>query len=352
MTVRIALFNHKGGVSKTTTTFNLGWILAERGYKVLMVDADPQCNLTGLVLGYTGSTALEDFYSKQAGNNIKDALSPAFESKPEVIKGINCINLSVNPNLYLLPGHIRLSEYEVPLSISQTLVDSFQPLQNLPGSISYLLDRTSELLGIDYILVDMSPSVSSINQNLLMTSNYFIIPSAPDFFSNMALDSLASILPTWANWSKTAQNHRALSGAAYPFPKIMPKFLGTIIQKYRPRDGAPAAAFQNWIDRMNNLVVNELFPELRKAGLTLNEECYRMASIDSDYCLANIADFNSLIAKSQKYNTPVFALSPEQLELTGKVLDSSIESRDSFKNVFSSLADKIIMVTQDANCSQ
>ena len=46
----IALFNHKGGVSKTTTTFNLGWMLAEKGAKVVMIDTDPQCNLTGLVL--------------------------------------------------------------------------------------------------------------------------------------------------------------------------------------------------------------------------------------------------------------------------------------------------------------
>lgn len=47
----IAFFNHKGGVSKTTTTFNLGWMLATLGKKVVMVDLDAQCNLTGLVLG-------------------------------------------------------------------------------------------------------------------------------------------------------------------------------------------------------------------------------------------------------------------------------------------------------------
>lgn len=43
----ISLFNHKGGVSKTTTAFNLGWSMADRGKKVLVVDGDPQCNLTG-----------------------------------------------------------------------------------------------------------------------------------------------------------------------------------------------------------------------------------------------------------------------------------------------------------------
>ncbi|MFC4127133.1 ParA family protein [Nocardia rhizosphaerae] len=46
----ISLFNNKGGVSKTTTTFNLGWMLAEKGHKVVIVDADPQYNLTGMIL--------------------------------------------------------------------------------------------------------------------------------------------------------------------------------------------------------------------------------------------------------------------------------------------------------------
>lgn len=46
----ISMFNHKGGMSKTTTTtFNLAWIMASKGKLVLMVDSDPKCNLTGVV---------------------------------------------------------------------------------------------------------------------------------------------------------------------------------------------------------------------------------------------------------------------------------------------------------------
>jgi len=85
MTKKIALFNHKGGVSKTTTTFHLGWILAELGKKVILVDADPQCNLTGLVLGYQKKIELEDFYQSGKNQNLRDGLSPAFESIPKLI---------------------------------------------------------------------------------------------------------------------------------------------------------------------------------------------------------------------------------------------------------------------------
>ncbi len=79
-----------------------------------------------------------------------------------------------------------LAEYEVTLGIAQELSGSIQTLQNLPGSISYLFEKTAEKFSADYILIDMSPSLSSVNQNLLMTSDFFILPTVPDFFSIMA----------------------------------------------------------------------------------------------------------------------------------------------------------------------
>jgi len=64
MAIQISLFNHKGGVSKTTTAFNLGWMLAEKGKRVLLADCDPQCNLTGMVLGFTGFEEFSAIYER------------------------------------------------------------------------------------------------------------------------------------------------------------------------------------------------------------------------------------------------------------------------------------------------
>ncbi|GIO70407.1 AAA family ATPase [Paenibacillus polymyxa] len=346
MATKIALFNHKGGVSKTTTTFNIGWMLAEKGYKVILVDADPQCNLSGMILGYNESLKLEDFYNNGDINNIRDGLKPAFESMPRLLEAVECTEVEGRPNLLLLPGHIKFAEYEVTLGISQELSGSIQALKNLPGSISYLLDRTAEKYSADYILIDMSPSLSSINQNLMMISDYFIVPTSPDFYSVMAIDSLTTIFKRWNAWSNKARNIEILKEADYPFPNIQPKFLGTIIQKYRLRDSKASQGFQYWIDKINFTVENKLIMQLDEVDMMLSKEAYTSNGLKEDYCLGTIPDFNTLIAKSQQHKTPVFALSNEQLGYGGTVGTSARENREKFHKIFDQITTQIIGMIQ------
>lgn len=349
MVCKIALFNHKGGVSKTTTTFNLGWMLASKGKRVILVDTDPQCNLSGMVLGFSTKQELEEVYSRN--QNIKDGLAPAFESQPRLISAVDCITIENQDGLFLLPGHVGLAEYEVTLGLAQELSASIQTLKNLPGSISYLLDKTAEKYSADYILIDMSPSLSSINQNLLMTSDFFILPTIPDFFSVMAIDSLATILPKWHQWSMKASELKILKEADYPFPKVTPLFLGTIIQNYRIKYRKPSAAFQNWITGIKDAVSDRLVPALSKESMVFPEHTYTSQGMGRDLCLIQMSDFNSLIAISQNCQTPVFALNPEQIGQTGNVLDNTLESQRHFEEAFSTLADRIINLTCNAVCA-
>jgi hypothetical protein len=69
------------------------------------------------------------------------------------------------------------------------------------------------------------------------------------------------------------------------------------------------------------------------------------APSDTPFNLINIADFNSLIAQSQKYNTPVFALSDKQIEQSGVILQTMKESRDSFRKSFNALANTVEIIT-------
>ncbi|MGF7408372.1 ParA family protein [Providencia alcalifaciens] len=339
----ISLFNHKGGVSKTTTTFNLGWMLAEQGHKTLIVDADPQCNLTALVLDYNSIDDIETFYKENDGCDIAQGLKPAMSGAiAEIVPGKPC--KTANKNLYLYCGNLELSEFETQISVALTTSQSIPAIKNIPGSINKLLRSTAEEHDFEYILIDMSPSVGALNQCLLMSSDFFIVPTSPDFFCAQAIKSLSSVIPKW----NTAIHDFRNENISYRFPSNPPKFLGFISQRYRPRGGDPAKSFQRWIDTIQATVIQQLIPTLGPLDMTISDALVQKYFAKEDmFNLANIADFNSLIAQSQKHNVPVFALTDEQMEQSGVVLQNMIENRKEFKEVFEKLAQKLDSLTND-----
>ena len=343
----IALFNHKGGVSKTTTAFNLGWMLAQRSGRVILADFDPQCNLTGMVLGYRGIEDLENTYSANPPNNVRDALAPAFESQPRQIEGAVCFPVEGNDNLLLLAGHIGLAEYETTLGIAQELTGSLLALRNLPGSIRFMLDRTAEEYEAQYVIVDMSPSLGPVNQNILSVCDHFIVPLHPDYFSSMALSSLAKALPRWKNWADTAYRLDVLRNADYPFPEPHPQFIGAIVQKYRPKYGKASKAFQRWVDQLVTGLKDELVPALTAASLLDAADFKARSGTDPWDPIMEVADFNSLIAESQEHQVPVYALTADLLGQGGAVWDQTEASMAVFRQAFEACADKVIALTRD-----
>jgi cellulose biosynthesis protein BcsQ len=341
----IAFFNNKGGVSKTTTCFNVGWMLAERGHRVVLVDADPQCNLTGMVLDLRGEDALSAFYQENPQRNLREALEPAFASRPKPLTPVECVKVVGRENLLLIPGHVGLAEDEVSLGIAQQLSETVQTLRNLPGSFSHLFRITAAHYDADFVLVDLSPGLGSINQNLVATADFLIVPASPDIFSVMAIDSLSRVLPRWMRWARSASNLDALKAADYPFPQPQLKFLGTIIQRYRLRAGEPTQAFQRYFDELDRSIAETLIPALEQAELLLGDELYDAAKMAGPLRLASIPDFNTLIANSQEARKPVFALEQDDVRRGGIVWTKVKENIDSFRSFFDELAERIEVLT-------
>ena len=340
MVKRIALFNNKGGMGKTTTTLNLGWMLASKGKRVILVDADPQTSLTSMILGYSGFDdnlkELTQFYEDSVNQNLKSGLEPVFESSPSPLKSVNCYAVPGREGLFLLPGHIGLSEYEGTLSIAQELSGSIHAFQNILGAVSNLLEKTARNFTADYILIDMNSSTSSFNQNILMTSDYFAIPTNLDSISGMAIDSLSNTLSRWHLWSRRVNSLSLLKEAVYPFPEVTPKFMGIVIQSYLPKGGSPDRNYQARINMINEKVNSRLVPELKKAGMMLPQDKYSQCRIQ-DYRLTKIPDFSPLIARSQETQSPIFAL-------TEGLFTSS---RDNLEAIYSDFANKVICITND-----
>jgi cellulose biosynthesis protein BcsQ len=333
----ISLFNHKGGVSKTTTAFNLGWALADRGKRVLIVDGDPQCNLTGTVLGFGGIGDFSDFYAAHPSADINSCLDPIFRGTGAPLVAAS-ITATPQPNLFLLAGNIDLAENETQISVALSTSAAIPALQNIPGAVCALLRLTADANNIDIVIIDMSPSVGALNQCFLMGSDYFIVPTSPDYYCNQAISSLSRVLPRWNTNVSLFRNPSLL----YPFPSKPPKFCGIISQRYRPRMGNPAQSFQQWIDVIKTSVMTELVPALAAQGMSISVADFNSASpADTPFNLINISDFNSLIAQSQKHNAPVFALSDDQIEQSGIILERMKSSREDFRKAFAALAQTI-----------
>ena len=162
----IALANQKGGTAKTTTTLNLGIGLAHQGRKVLLVDADPQGDLT-TALGWTNADSIPITLETQMKKILQD--------EPFVYnEGI----LHHEEGVDIIPTNIELSGMEI------SLVNAMSREQTLK---LYLADLKKDY---DYILIDCMPSLGMMTVNALVTADSVIIPSQPNFLSTKGLNLL------------------------------------------------------------------------------------------------------------------------------------------------------------------
>lgn len=326
----ISLFNHKGGVSKTTTVFHLGWKLATQGKKVLMIDADPQCNLTGLTLGLDDYNSLLKFYENKSNTDIFNSLAPIFEFSDVSItvkENPHAITQTSNPNLFILAGNIRFSELDIQIATALTSSGTIPILRKFVGAFNSFVRKIAEENGIDIVIVDMSPSVSSTNHCIFMSSDYFIIPVSPDFYCYQAIDSLSNVLPKWA---KDIEKFKGESEDDLPIKN--PKMLGFITQNYRIYTVGRTASdtedvtapkqmskvYQDWLDRINHILNTKLVPELQEKDMIVDEALFRESVKYGDaYHLSGIQNFSGLIPVSQATAKPIFELTKTDGNWTG-----------------------------------
>ncbi len=174
----ISIINQKGGVGKTTTTASLGYGLVQRGYKVLLIDLDPQADLS-LHLGVPSPDELE--------NTVSDLILDVI--KGELIDYSKYV-LELDNNLYIIPSNIELASLETAMN------DFF----NKRYIVNSFLEDIKDIF--DYVIIDCPPSLGIYTTNALAASDSVIIPTQAQAFSRRGITHLLDTIKNIRRYNK------------------------------------------------------------------------------------------------------------------------------------------------------
>lgn len=340
----ITLYNHKGGVSKTTTTYHLAYALTEHmKKKVLLVDGDPQCNLTELCLfQLIEQLDAEEEHGKATvlpGTSIKEALWPRLEGeRPDVdVKSIKLVQPDSSEPLFILRGDIALSEAEDRLSYaySQRMTTDVHQKRNYVA-VHDMLRRLGARDKFDYVLVDVGPSAGALTRSFFLSCDAFYVPVAPDRFNYQAIGSLTAIISKWVNEHLLIVDD--FKKLKLPIADKAPKLQGLIMQRFQRHKGAPKRGFQTWITKISERASQELIPSYIEAGGT---GAVRKEAI-ADAVAVEIADFSSLAPMMLSVGKPVWRLNKHETDWQGTVWKDREKAMGEFRDLFFELAEQVV----------
>jgi chromosome partitioning protein len=315
----ISLYNHKGGVSKTTTTFNLAHKLRDRGHRVLVIDADPQCNMTELMLAPQIAdldAASEETGEEQSlpGTTLLQALKPRIEGTTSEVEIDKVDLIEVKDGLFLLRGDVGLSDIEDSLSEahSQRFSDKIHEKRTYVGIGDFLV-RIAAARGFDFILIDVGPSSGAITRACFLSCDGFFVPTVPDRFNVQALGTLSSIFDRWLR--EHGQVVDDFATLELPIRHGKPIFLGMIVQNFKKLSGEPKKGYQFWMNKLPVRFGERLKPTLQKHSSAARDLTH---GYDQHNCVvAAIPDFVSLAPLMQELGKPVFGIEQKDSKAIG-----------------------------------
>lgn len=333
MTVKIlSVFNNKGGVGKTTLAFHTAHALAEMGHKVLLVDLDPQCNLTiycmpvekiqqiwDAEVSYIDEPGFGDTRKSTSAKEFKALcskprtahflLKPAEEGTGELESLPPPHHLATN--LDLIPGRLTLHMFEemVARRWSEAFVGQPLALRTL-SEVRRLIHEYAELNGYDIAIVDTSPSLGPLNKVILSTVDAFLVPCAPDLFSLYGVRNIGNSLTRWSSELRTLYTLIPPNRRPH-FPASFVRFLGYTIYNAKLRTGSSkwnmAIAHYNYAKQIPE-VISEHVPASMSEGIS--NKFLKQPIGDT----AVMHTHNTFPAHAQKYHCPMWHL-PDLLNL-------------------------------------
>ncbi|MEF3062437.1 ParA family protein [Ralstonia solanacearum] len=303
MTTSLALFNHKGGVGKTTLTVNLARAFGQLGLNTLVVDADPQCNATAFYLSENEvDQLLSESVDPEEGGTIWSGIARYARSRGEV-RGIEPYD--IGGRVFLLPGDVILGTFEDKLSSAwKSSFSRDESSIDLMSAIYRSVDITAEEFDIDIILYDVGPSVGSLNRALLLGTDFFAVPVGCDLFSLRALSTLGQTLESWVRDWETVRDLAKSMDDVTLLPGS-PTFVGYMTQHFNIYRGRSSSAFETWEKKIAPRVIKNVVEPLQSVngGLAPNFGTKKIGEVPA---------FHSLAPLSQAHGIPIGGLKGQE----------------------------------------
>lgn len=232
----VSIINYKGGVGKTTITANLASEMSCRGKRVLVIDLDPQTNLT---FSYMKVEEWSKTYEKEKTikywfDSIIDGTKPVPSFKDLIVR---------KNGVDLICSHLGLIDVDIELAAGLSAGTERQHRNNFIKTYSYIKNELNTLKGqYDIVLFDCPPNFSIVTKNALIASDYYIVPAKMDYLSTLGINQLKNHVSSLVNQYNDYVTDES--------KMAKPIFLGVIATMIAVRNDEPISAQKVYIQQL------------------------------------------------------------------------------------------------------
>lgn len=342
MTKIISIYNNKGGVGKTTLLWNLADSLARKNKRVLMIDFDPQCNLSIAVLGQEKFTNALPTQNTPYGTTIRAYLQ-RFLQNTGGFEFFSHRGEHTHPNAELVAGDFWLNVYSESLSVGADLLTGtgITKYAVIKDMVDFANEQREE--PFDYALVDLPPSFGALVRAALYASDFFIIPCTSDTFSAYCIGLIGEMLPIFtADWEAGYARFKKANPHLPRYNTLgNPCFSGWIFNGFDTRGGEYVRADSIHANNIQSEITNKIInnPDIGVAPL-----------LGAVSMIGDVEDMNVLVQNSIWQSVPVSQLNNfrplKNLQDKGSWAQNQRDQIELLAAKFSDAADNIIRVCQ------
>jgi len=334
----VAFFNNKGGVGKTTLACNYAAYAAGQGARVVIIDLDPQCNSTQLVLD---DAQWDEIYEDRRASEPKTVMGLLRHFRGgearldmDAWRPVHGERFGID----VLPGHPSLSILEDLLSEAWS---SLKAGQAAGARRSLWLRALREEVESEYdlVIVDVSPSLGAINRSALVGCDAFVTPMAPDLFSLYALENITGWFERWLR-----EYDGGRSGAQGELEDIN---YGLKLPDPLPiRHGYVGYTVQQYVSRSSGGEVRqtEAYEQHRREIPKRAKSLRRLSRLNGNADLGTVPNMFSMIPLAQSCHAPIAGLRKED-GLRGAQISQQQRYVEQLEVVFDNIAARVAATT-------